>query len=150
MENQKENFTRLSKQGFSIIKSEENEDKILKCKKDLTVKPNINTDYGGQARPFPVYRESVNRLYVPRHYGTQNFGNPDVTLWADTEKIDLEFNGKLREVQEKIVNIFLKNAKISGGGLICLHCGGGKTVIAINLISKLKEKTIVVVHKISC
>merc|ERR1711934_1298259 len=46
-----------------------------------------------------------------------------------------------------IVQIYLKAAKKSGGGLICLHCGGGKTVIAINLISCLKKKTIVVVHK---
>lgn len=147
MGEKKTDFTRLSKQGFSINKSENNKEIIANCKKELTVKPNINTDYGGQAKPFPVYRESQNRLYLPRHYGQKKFGNASIDIWPESENIDLEFNGKLREVQNKIVNIFLEKAALTGGGLICLHCGGGKTVIAINLISCLKKKTIVVVHK---
>ena len=143
----KDNFTRLSKQGYSILKSDENSEIIKQCKKDLTVKPSINTDFGAQAKPFPVYRESVNRIYLPRHYGQKNYGKPDTTIWSESENINLKFNGELRSIQKPIVENFIKEAKKNGGGLICLHCGGGKTVIAINCISQLKKKTIVVVHK---
>ena len=35
----------------------------------------------------------------------------------------------------------------SGGGLLDVEPGKGKTVMALNIISKLKTKTLVVVHK---
>ena len=39
------------------------------------------------------------------------------------------------------------NSKNGGGGLLDLHCGG-KTVLALNIISRLKVKTLVIVHKV--
>jgi len=141
------NIYRLSRQGYSILKNDENKNILDECKKELTVKPNINSDYGGQAKSFPVYRESINRLYMPRHYGTKKIGNPDKIIFEKSDDIDLKFNGKLRELQENVVDKFVHEAKTNGGGLICLGCGQGKTVIAINRASKLKKKTIVVVHK---
>ena len=41
----------------------------------------------------------------------------------------------------------MKNARERGGGIISIRCGGGKTVLALHIISALKKKTIVVVHK---
>ena len=134
------NIYRLSRQGYSILKNDENKNILDECKKELTVKPNINSDYGGQAKSFPVYRESINRLYMPRHYGTKKMGNPDKIIFEKSDDIDLKFNGKLRELQENVVEKFVHEAKTNGGGLICLGCGQGKTVIAINIASKLKKK----------
>ena len=37
--------------------------------------------------------------------------------------------------------------KKKNGGIISVPCGWGKTIIALYLISKLKKKTIIVVHK---
>ena len=44
-------------------------------------------------------------------------------------------------------NLYKKACLEKGGGLISLKCGGGKTVLALYIISMLKKKTIVVVHK---
>ena len=34
-----------------------------------------------------------------------------------------------------------------GSGILCLGCGSGKTVIGLNIVSQLKKKTLIVVHK---
>jgi superfamily II DNA or RNA helicase len=61
--------------------------------------------------------------------------------------IDIEFNGDLRPEQKPIEETYLKNAYEKGGGIISLKCGGGKTVLALHIITMLKKKTIVIVHK---
>jgi superfamily II DNA or RNA helicase len=40
-----------------------------------------------------------------------------------------------------------KNGERGGGGLLEVPCGQGKTVMAINIISHIKKKTMVLVHK---
>ena len=63
--------------------------------------------------------------------------------------VDIPFNGSLREEQIPIVNLYLKSCNDIGGGIISFQkCGGGKTVLALNIISQLKKKTINVVHRI--
>ena len=41
----------------------------------------------------------------------------------------------------------LKHVKTHGGGLLALHTGFGKTILALNIISKLNVKTLIIVHK---
>ena len=53
----------------------------------------------------------------------------------------------MREKQLPVINTFLKECEISGGGIVCLPCGFGKTVIGLNILSQLKKKTLVVCHK---
>ena len=71
----------------------------------------------------------------------------------DGECIHLEFNGALREQQVEIIDTYIKHVGGigggcgGGGGLLEIPCGGGKTVMGINIISKLKKKTIILVHK---
>lgn len=134
---------KLSRLGYSIPKTEENTNIIKEIKKGLMVKPNVNTDYCSQPKPYPVYRESLNRLYIPKHYGLKILGPPNKITFPVSEEIDVVFNGSLRPVQEEVVETFLNKEN----GIICLGCGQGKTVIAINIISRIKKKTIVVVHK---
>ena len=33
------------------------------------------------------------------------------------------------------------------GGLLEIPCGRGKTIMALNIIAKLKKKTLVIIHK---
>ena len=61
--------------------------------------------------------------------------------------ISVKFNGKLRDYQTKIVNKCYKHMKKKYGGILSVPCGRGKTVMAINLFTKLKKKTLVIVHK---
>jgi superfamily II DNA or RNA helicase len=101
-----------------------------------------------QQAKFPVYRESPQKLYIPRYYGIKNYGKPASYKITDGDDINLPFNGELRDYQINIVNTFMKSAdKGDGGGLLEVPCGRGKTICALNIISKIKKKTLVIVHK---
>ena len=140
----------LGKRGYIIRKSILNEDEINKIRNDLTVKPNISSDFGEQNKPFKVFLENENKLYLPKFYAFKKFKNPDSYRIPPGQIINIDFNGKMRELQENAINAYLKtyeNDNIQGGGIISLGCGQGKTVVALNIIYRLKRKTLVVVHK---
>ena len=55
---------------------------------------------------------------------------------------NIELKVTLRPYQEEAVNAWLKNRK----GIIALPTGAGKTVIALAIIAKLREKTLIVTY----
>ena len=61
--------------------------------------------------------------------------------------INIKFKGNIRENQKPIVNITLNHLNEKDGGVLCLGCGFGKTVIALYIATILKLKTLVIVHK---
>jgi superfamily II DNA or RNA helicase len=142
--------TYLGLKGYSIFKEFLDPKEQARIRDELTVKPYIPKS-PIQQPSFPVYLESPNKLYVPRYYGIESYGNPaEVRLPTGTD-INVPFAGDLRDYQNNIVAIFLKNATknegAGGGGLLEIPCGRGKTVIALKIISSLKKKTLVIVHK---
>ena len=71
-----------------------------------------------QPEPFPLYRESPQKFYIPRYFGIDNFGDFSENKLSLGDNIDIEFNGELREYQMNIVNKYLGFVKDSGGGSI--------------------------------
>ena len=141
-------ITSLSCNGYKIKKSELKSSDIKDIKKDLTVNPFTYGDFGEKnEKRFSIYMESPTSLYLPRFYGQDKFGQATYNKIEGGSPIDIKFNGSLRKEQEPIVKLYQDAALKNGGGLISLKCGGGKTVLALYLISLLKVKTIVVVHK---
>ena len=141
-------MTSLSNHGYKIKKNEFDPKIIKECKDELTVKPFTTGDFGNKTETkFSLFLESPGSLYIPRFYGQEKFGSASKTKLEDGDDINISFNGSLRKEQEPIVDLYLKAAEEKGGGLISLKCGGGKTVLALWIISLLKKKTIVVVHK---
>ncbi len=141
--------TTLSQRGYVIRKNLLNSNEIIKIKKDLSVKPIIFGNYQNDIKDFKLYKENENKLYLPKSYGIKKFGNP---LYNKIEHlgldIDIDFQGNLRENQKPVVEAFIKSTKtVNGGGIICLGCGFGKTIISLYILSLLKKKTLVVVHK---
>jgi superfamily II DNA or RNA helicase len=53
----------------------------------------------------------------------------------------------MRQKQIDIMKIVLNKLDENDGGLLCLGCGSGKTVMALYIASCLKVKTLVIVHK---
>jgi superfamily II DNA or RNA helicase len=142
--------TKLSTNGYKIVKKDFNTKIIKEIKDELTVKPfnNFNkAQSNSDAGKFSVFLESPKKLYLPRFYGLKKFGMPSIDQMEEGDTIDLKFKGDLRNEQKPIEEIYLKNAKEKGGGIISIRCGGGKTVLALHIISVLKKKTIVIVHK---
>lgn len=141
--------TKLSNDGYKIIKKDFDTKSIKDIKDELTVKPFTynKTQMNDTSGRFCVFMESPKKLYLPRFYGLNKFGNPTVDEIHEGDDINLTFNGSLREEQVPIEELYIKNAMEKGGGIISLRCGGGKTVLALHILYRLKKKAIVVVHK---
>ena len=140
--------TTLSRNGYKIKKNELSQKELKSIKDDLTVNPYVVGDFGnGSEKRFSLYMESPNSIYIPRFYAYDIYGKPDKSKMDEGLDIDISFNGSLRKEQEPIIDLYKKACLEKGGGLISLKCGGGKTVLALYIISMLKKKTIVVVHK---
>lgn len=146
----------LGNKGYSIYKVCLTNEIISYIKKELTVKPFTQNSIA-ETIPFPVYQESDKKIYVPRFWGLKVFGKPNQVKITQGKSINIEFKGQLRKEpvnQEEIVDAYLNSIKTqelnynSGGScLIELKCGGGKTILALNILSKLKKKTIIFVQK---
>jgi superfamily II DNA or RNA helicase len=141
--------TYIGLKGYSIYKEciDAKEQKSLK--EELTVKPYIPKS-PIQPPSFPVYRESASKIYIPRYFGVSTYGDPDEIRIPKGDDISIDFMGDLRDYQHNIVGIYMKTAtekSFGGGGLLEIPCGRGKTVIACKIISALKKKALVIVHK---
>jgi len=141
--------TYLGQKGYTISKNELSIEKQLQIRNDLTIKPFVMGSPLNDTKSFPAYRESPNKFYVPHYYGVQHFGTPKQYKISEGTDINLEFNGQLRDYQEPVVNKFVKHCLDVkyGGGLLELYCAWGKTSASLNIITQLKKKTIVIVHK---
>jgi superfamily II DNA or RNA helicase len=136
----------LTIHGYKVAKKDV--EHIHHLKGRLTVKPFIPSVFVDSrfVPRYPVYKETADFLYVPKHFGIGEFGeftktDRDVPQTDDTF---WEFTGSLRETQIEVVNSFLKPEPHDG--LICLQTGGGKTVCGLYIASQLKLPTLVLVH----
>ena len=137
----------LGQKGYSIYKENITIEEQYLLRNELLVRPYV-PKAPVQPEGFAIYRESPKKIYIPRFYGLTTYGEPDDVRIPIGEPIDLTFKGSLRDYQNNIVEIYKKNlGKNGGGGLLEIPCGRGKTVIALNIISQLKVKTLVIVHK---
>lgn len=151
---EEETATYLGQKGYTIFKKNLCIKEQQFIRDELMVKPFMPKS-PVQPPAFPIYRESPNKLYLPRFFGIDTYGEPDDINITHGEPIQIKFKGGLRDYQENIVNIYLQhvtkndtnNIKKGGGGSLEIPCGRGKTVMALKLIEQLKTKTLVIVHK---
>ena len=98
-------MSRLNRRGYSIVKTNYSE-KLDDIREKLTVKPFVVDDFGnGKNKSFKLYLESENKLYVPRFYGIDVFGEPQRNKLIDGDMITVKFNGDLREEQKPVFDI---------------------------------------------
>jgi len=139
--------TYLGNKGYTILKTELSIKHQLSLKEMLMVKPYVPGSPVQLQKIFPAYRESDKKIYIPRYFGEELFGPATTIKITEGDDINLEFQGTLRDNQVPVVDKFLKHVHEGGGGLLELPCGFGKTSIGLNLVSRLKKKTLVIVHK---
>lgn len=151
----------LGRKGYTIPKSVMTEEDIACLKEELLVKPvEMKMSYGApgaaQANAFPVYKENDKKIYLPRFYGIERYGLPDKSELQEGDDIDVSFDKPLRDYQEDIVGVYMdhigepiaKNHTENGnGGILEIFCGAGKTIMALNIVSRIKKKTLIIVHK---
>lgn len=138
---------RLTRHGYLINKSILSNDKINEIKKELTLTPTGQDYLGtGNVKSWPVYDEDDNWLVVPRFYGIDMFGEPDINRLERCEKINIKYKGELYENQKVHVNKCLDGLHTVGGGLLIAGCGLGKTNMALFIACSLSVKTLFIVH----
>jgi superfamily II DNA or RNA helicase len=147
----------LGKKGYTLLKSSLTKADETNIKDELTMIPFTGgATFGGDAeeKKFFVYRENTKKIYIPRFYGIERYGEPERSEISTGDTIECEFAGSLRERQIPIVNTYLehvlngnKGNGRGGGGVLEAECAAGKTVMGIYIISQLKKKTLILVHK---
>jgi superfamily II DNA or RNA helicase len=99
--------------------------------------------YGWDSQPekMKFYQDLGNSILIPRFYPIKE----DV-IDNSKEGVDINIESNIvprNDRQKKSIDFLLKNYS----GILRLEPGSGKTVIAIDVMSKIKKKTIIFVHK---
>ena len=127
----------VSNRGYALIKENYSQTELTELRRDLTVKPFVNKQFSAGSTPFSVFLESKKKLYIPRYFGLDKFGPPAKNKLSG-KKIKLKFGSKLRPNQIPVAEKFLSVARDIGGGIICVPCGFGKTVLGLFLLCELE------------
>ena len=98
--------TTLSNHGYKVIKSELIPKQVKEIKDELNVKPyTFNKNLNKDSR-FPIFLESPKKLYLPRFYGIERFGEPK------DNTIEEVWNGeKYRNFRKRLKNSVLSSQK---------------------------------------
>ena len=145
--------TILSTRGYKISKRYITNEQLELIKKDLIIKPytfdmtGFNDKSKEEDNSYNIYTESDKYYTVPRYWGITHFGPPVENRIPSGLVINVEFKGEMRDYQLDIVDKYMKEVGDQGGSIINLKTGGGKTVLALYIISLLKKKTVVLCHK---
>lgn len=122
---------------------------VKKVKQSLCV---AGTTFRGPETVLQMYEETDKYLGVPRAWGLRQKWMHGSELHDETVAPYLkwpEFAGSYRDGQEKSVKAMLKAMVGDGnyGGLLEAKTGTGKTVMGVDIASKLNTPLLVVVHK---
>ncbi len=141
----------LTTKGYSIRKAALTPKQLTMIQEELTVTPKMNTKFVGKAAidaaSFKLYRESPQRIYVPRQWGAAKFGPAETSVVPDGLPLpatSAAFVGNPYPYQEDIIASFLG---AGANGLICVPCGKGKTFMALAIAARLGKRFLVVVDK---
>ena len=136
----------LNKRGYVIIKEHFNYEVLNDIREELTVRPFNSYIDPNSVESYQVFLENEKKMYLPKIYGIEKFGEAEDKI-PTSEDINLRFNGEVRENQKSAIDASIKQLKETGGGILVLPCGYGKTCIGLYLISQMKKKTLVICHK---
>jgi len=143
--------TYLGPRGYTVAKSDLTELQLTELRRVLSVRPITGGAAFGavDAVEYPIYRESPNKMFLPRFFGEREFGPVKRLAIPHGTDIDVPFAGSLRPIQQPVVEAYMSAVEWpnGGGGLLELPCAFGKTVLSLSIISRVAKKTLVIVNK---
>ena len=141
----------LCRRGYKIDKSTCSTQELKELCKELTVTPINEFSNGFQSNvvSYKVFTQSEKFLYIPRFFRTVHESPSIISPGEIIDSSIFDFKGKLKQETKQIeaAEQVLKGLHEYGGGILSLPTGYGKTTVALYVLSKLKRKTIIVVHK---
>lgn len=142
---------KITRFGYIIHKKILSEEQINEVKKELTIKPFKVGNFSkfSKDNSFTLYLENDDYLGVPKYYGLEKFGEPDINRLEDYSypRQKMFFTGQLRPRQQVIIEKVIKGLEQHRGGLLLAGCGSGKTELAIYAACHYKLKTLFLTHK---
>ena len=130
----------IGNQGYTIPKSILTSEDLLFLQKSLELEPKKDFQAPGNSKSvsFPVYRENDQKIYIPRFYGIQRYGEPLQSKISEGDTISIPFVKPIRDYQEKIIQVYLdhleKCPKKMGGAILEVPCGRGKCLARDTLV----------------
>lgn len=149
------NTSYLSKNGYVIKKENLSYEDLKILKNDLVGRPLVDEKYNFGPpfiNKFLLYTETKTKIYIPKIYGIKKYGIPTKKLdnyIGQKWESNLEFKGELYPEQKEASDILLKELYNSGGGILSIMTGGGKTFTSLYVLSKLCGKALIIVNKIT-
>ena len=137
----------LGKKGYIINKNNIENNKLDSIRSDLSVVPFSNMDFGVEEKPFRVYRENSTHIYLPKCYGLNSVDKDVKNILPEGKDIDIKFTLELKEEQKDPAERVIRAYEEKGGGILSLPTGFGKTILGLYFVSKMKKKTMIIVHK---
>lgn len=140
----------LSTRGYNVLKESLSPDDLDAVRSELTVTPfSIGMPMKQKVVPNVLYLESETRIYVPKFYGLKKWGPPEKIKLAKGKEVILTFTGALRDEQIEPVDALMTACQDPKrmGGILNVFCGGGKTTMALYVLTRLGLKTLIIVHK---
>lgn len=104
---------------------------------------------GDDSEPYPLYVEGKEWIGIPRFFGTEIYGQPNNDLRSMGVEMNpsIKFTWKLQNTPQKPQIDAVKSwTDNRGEGILCLPCGGGKTVIAVYLSLLMHRRTLILVQ----
>lgn len=126
--------SRIGFKGYTIPKDCLSSKTLEYLRENLFAKPFVNVRIGAPGEGgagFACYRENERKIYIPRFYGTELFGEPkttDLTVHQE-DAHNLQFAKTLRDYQIQIVGTYtdyVRKSPKGGGAILEVPCGRGK------------------------
>ena len=131
--------------GIKLLKEYTNAE-IKAIKDELSVKPFVYNQKNDSK--FQVYLESPKKLYLPRFFGLERFGQPVNDTMNERRKIaEIDFNGKLRTNKFQFEETYLDSAKKKGFRYYIIKMWRMENCIGSSYFLSFTKEAIVVVHK---
>jgi len=140
----------LSRQGATIKISDLSDKEKKLVNRELFVAPvTLNDDF---PKKFKVFKRNDTHVVVPKFWALENLKRLPVTHdygAVEPMKSLVKFTGSLRKELKQVeaTDALLKQLRDTGGGILSLDTGFGKTVCSIYTACQLKVKTMILVHK---
>lgn len=139
-------ISKLTRKGYTLKKSDIHPGLLMEIRESLKVVPKTHRDYQKFAEEFYVFSENSSKIYLPRFWAIENLGQPNTIDISNGTKINTPFKFNLFDYQKPITNKIYNDIITTGGSLLCVGCGLGKTAMSLYISAKLGYKTLVVVH----
>ena len=137
----------ITHRGVHVPRATELAKKVVR---ELTVAPSSQQSGGGFVKRFKVYVETATHFIVPLHWAQKAF--PDLEFHDTRTKLPatpMNFVGALKPDlhQPEAVAAVMQSLRTTGGAMLCLAVGYGKSTCGLYIATQLQCKTLIVVHK---